>query len=369
MNRLCLLLHLVVSTWAYGQCDMPTLVLNNILATCTSEVADNNGMVTINSATNVSHYAVSTANAASYDGAVTIPNATVLNSTFPIVIIDDIPNVGANYIIRAFNIVDDCYTDFNITTSTLNCPVNENCGLSMLGVDVPTCTNTTTCIGGLSFEDANCDGIYDDEMPIGGVEIQVYDCNNTFLSSQISDADGDWQLCGLNAGEQYKVVFTLPETLACWASFSQASVNNNSNVQFVMAGDCSYLGIVDTENFMQYAPSPTADIIQYQSTTSSTSATLAFDGTDSYAVAPNVPLFDFGDSQNFTIEIRLKSSNWNGDPGFISDKDWASGANPGFIIYGGNNSPYWGVNISDGSSRVDLEGGVYPRWRLAFIEC
>ncbi|MGJ7031429.1 LamG-like jellyroll fold domain-containing protein [Niabella hirudinis] len=60
-------------------------------------------------------------------------------------------------------------------------------------------------------------------------------------------------------------------------------------------------------------------------------------------------------SQNFTIEFRMKSGGGNADPSFISNKDWNSGANPGWAIFRTNNASTWGINLANQSrSRKDL---------------
>ncbi|GAA3584663.1 hypothetical protein GCM10022395_35810 [Snuella lapsa] len=65
---------------------------------------------------------------------------------------------------------------------------------------------------------------------------------------------------------------------------------------------------------------------------------------------------DFRNTQNYSIGIWVNTTSSNNDPAIISDKDWGSGGNPGFVIvYKGG---VWGLNASDGSSRIDLEGSA-----------
>lgn len=73
-----------------------------------------------------------------------------------------------------------------------------------------------------------------------------------------------------------------------------------------------------------------------------------------YAEFSNI---DFGSSSmsDFTIDLRVKSSGWSGDPAIFSNKNWASGANKGIVIAA--NGSGWKFNIGDGSSRIDLNGG------------
>ena len=84
---------------------------------------------------------------------------------------------------------------------------------------------------------------------------------------------------------------------------------------------------------------------------------LRMTGNTDYASVPNNSLFQFGASQDFTIELRMKTSGWLGDPSFIGNKDWISGFNTGFIISApGNAQSTWKVNIGDGSNRADITG-------------
>lgn len=85
---------------------------------------------------------------------------------------------------------------------------------------------------------------------------------------------------------------------------------------------------------------------------------LNMQGNGDYASVPNHSALQFGDTTDFTVEFRVKTSGWTGDPSFIGNKNWNSGNNPGFVF-----APIWGstanwkVNIGDGSNRVDVNGG------------
>ncbi len=89
------------------------------------------------------------------------------------------------------------------------------------------------------------------------------------------------------------------------------------------------------------------------STASGLFSSVDFD-SPSYASFGNV---DLGSASipEFTIDMRIKSSGWSGDPSIISNKNWNSGGNKGFIIAA--NGSGWKFNIGDGSSRIDLNGG------------
>ena len=58
---------------------------------------------------------------------------------------------------------------------------------------------------------------------------------------------------------------------------------------------------------------------------------LRMTGNADYASVPNNSLFQFGAAQDFTIELRMKTAGWSGDPSFVGNKDWISGFNNGFI--------------------------------------
>lgn len=75
-----------------------------------------------------------------------------------------------------------------------------------------------------------------------------------------------------------------------------------------------------------------------------------------YAQPVDQAPFLFGDTQDFTIECWVKASAYTGDPALISNKDWNSGSNEGFVI-STQQGKYWKVNIGDGTDRLDIQGG------------
>lgn len=80
-----------------------------------------------------------------------------------------------------------------------------------------------------------------------------------------------------------------------------------------------------------------------------------FNNNDKYARALNASYYNFGTSQDFTIECRIRTTGFTGDPSILSNKDWDSGDNKGYVIsgqWGGT----WKVNIGDGVKRIDVEG-------------
>jgi len=67
---------------------------------------------------------------------------------------------------------------------------------------------------------------------------------------------------------------------------------------------------------------------------------------------------DLGSSTypEFTVEMRVMSAGWSGDPSIMSNKNWNNGFNKGFVIAA--NGSGWKFNIGDGSNRIDLNGGT-----------
>lgn len=63
---------------------------------------------------------------------------------------------------------------------------------------------------------------------------------------------------------------------------------------------------------------------------------------------------NFGTTTDFTVEFRVRSFGWDGDPAIISDKDWDSGGNKGFVI--AFNGASIKMNIGDGTNRADING-------------
>ena len=83
------------------------------------------------------------------------------------------------------------------------------------------CASTSGCLGGNAFEDFNCNGTDETNEPgVKGVQVIIYDCNNTAVDTTWTNAQGDWQICGLTDGTAYRVEHILPETIACLAERS-----------------------------------------------------------------------------------------------------------------------------------------------------
>jgi hypothetical protein len=81
-----------------------------------------------------------------------------------------------------------------------------------------------------------------------------------------------------------------------------------------------------------------------------------FGATADYINTSFVP--NFASSQDFSVEFRLKTAAWTGDPSLISDKNWATGNNDGWNIALGSNGSGIDVNVGDGLVRADLLAGT-----------
>lgn len=77
-------------------------------------------------------------------------------------------------------------------------------------------------------------------------------------------------------------------------------------------------------------------------------------GAGDYTVFGSNPDLGSAGNADFTVELRIKSAGWSGDPAIISDKNWASGLNRGFVVAA--NGSGWKFNIGDGSNRIDING-------------
>ena len=72
---------------------------------------------------------------------------------------------------------------------------------------------------------------------------------------------------------------------------------------------------------------------------------------------PNIPSYNFGANQDFTVECRVKTTT-AADVAIVTNKNWDSGANDGFILsFKYANGPEWKANIGDGSNRRDINTG------------
>ncbi|HEX3074363.1 MAG TPA: LamG-like jellyroll fold domain-containing protein [Ignavibacteriales bacterium] len=85
---------------------------------------------------------------------------------------------------------------------------------------------------------------------------------------------------------------------------------------------------------------------------------ITVDGSDKnqYVSIPYSADFDFGETKSFTVEVWIQPKILsNGDPSIISNKDWGSGGNPGWILSLRDGD--WKFNIADqNKNRKDFNG-------------
>ena len=87
------------------------------------------------------------------------------------------------------------------------------------------------------------------------------------------------------------------------------------------------------------------------------SSELVFDGTDDFVQIPDATNLNFGSTQDFTVECRVRTTQ-AADVAIIGNKDWNSGTNSGFVFsFELPSGPAWKINIGDGTGREDLETG------------
>lgn len=74
-----------------------------------------------------------------------------------------------------------------------------------------------------------------------------------------------------------------------------------------------------------------------------------------YVTLGNPPELSFGGSVDLSVALWVKFTRWKGDPSFISNKNWDSGGNAGWVLATAGNGGYqW--NYTDGGGRKDYDG-------------
>jgi len=112
-------------------------------------------------------------------------------------------------------------------------------------------------------------------------------------------------------------------------------------------------------------------------TTGKAGQALSIDGTNSArlgTVAAGAPAdLRFGADTDFTISFWFKANTpWTGDPGILSNKNWSSGANQGWIIAGENSGNDWQWNLKGSVlTRKDFDPSTAniagSAWRLVTV--
>ena len=119
--------------------------------------------------------------------------------------------------------------------------------------DVSACSSASGCLGGNSFDDLNCNGIKDTELGVAGIQVNISDCDNN-TTTVYTDSDGDWEVCGLTDGEQYRVEFVMPKRISCWAKPTHTGNDNGSDVQFVTVPTCANFGLSNASDYCEENP-------------------------------------------------------------------------------------------------------------------
>jgi hypothetical protein len=83
---------------------------------------------------------------------------------------------------------------------------------------------------------------------------------------------------------------------------------------------------------------------------------IRLDGINDYVILGDETNFNFGDGTDFSVSLWVRTSGWNSDATIISNKDWNSGGNVGWGIFGGSGTGSWQWNYTvSGGSRVDYD--------------
>jgi len=100
---------------------------------------------------------------------------------------------------------------------------------------------------------------------------------------------------------------------------------------------------------------------------------LSLDGIDDYVSLPNADDFNFADDFTLTFWYRV-SGDQSSDPAVITNKDWNSGGNPGWLVasnYGpGSNGDDLSINFSDGTVRADASQAMdvaFDTWHFVAV--
>lgn len=120
-----------------------------------------------------------------------------------------------------------------IAKSICNCPISD------------------TEIAGTVFEDWNYDGVMNQSDTVGvqGIQVDLFDDCGSVTQSTFTDEGGNYKFSGLSNTTTYRVEFTLPESVSCWAKPTRAGADNGTTVQFVSTGTCASLGIAEPADY------------------------------------------------------------------------------------------------------------------------
>lgn len=86
------------------------------------------------------------------------------------------------------------------------------------------------------------------------------------------------------------------------------------------------------------------------------SVELYFDGADVIQMPLN-DVLNFGNAQDFSVEVKIRTTS-PADVSIISNKDWTTGLNKGWVFSFNPTTQQWKVNVGDGNTRVDVNGDM-----------
>jgi hypothetical protein len=105
-------------------------------------------------------------------------------------------------------------------------------------------SNTMDCIDGNVYNDLNYNGIQNAEPGIENITVEIYDCNNLFIGSTLTNNLGYWQICGLADNIEYRVEFVLNASQSTMYGQSISGDNSNTNVQFAVVNSTISYGLL-----------------------------------------------------------------------------------------------------------------------------
>ncbi len=218
-------------------------------------------------------------------------SATCTTPTAPAISVTD--NVCDPYVVGAFNITTDCgagshiewstddgstwqtivptYRNNSTTTVIARCVADNDTSCVSINsnevVSAPTVCpvdcSTPVCdalsgdqIGGVVFEDWNCNGEMDQGSTAGvqNVEVKIFDCDNNEVATAITDSSGSYLFNGLTSGETYRIEFSLPDSVAFWGNPSSQGTANATDVQFFTPGSCANFGLSNPYDYCESDP-------------------------------------------------------------------------------------------------------------------
>ena len=118
------------------------------------------------------------------------------------------------------------------------------------------CTSISSSeIAGTAWNDYNYDGILNESNLSGiqGIQVALYDCTSTLIATTYTNASGNYEFTGLSS-QRYRVEFSLPESVACWAKPTHTGIDNGTMIQLVYPGNCASLGLANPASYCEENP-------------------------------------------------------------------------------------------------------------------